>query len=67
LGFVRIHKSHRVVVIANFADSPQQLSGNALRTAGMGRFFEDVITGKTYASSENVELQPYQTVWLNRV
>lgn len=67
LGFVRIHQSHRVVVIANFADSPQQLSGNALRTAGMGRFFEDAITGETYASSDNVDLQPYQTVWLTRV
>jgi amylosucrase len=67
LGFVRIHQSHRLVVIANFSDLPQSFTGNSLRTAGMGRFFEDAITGKTYASSDDLHLQPYQTLWLCRV
>jgi amylosucrase len=67
LGFVRIHQSHRMVVIANFADSLQSFSGNALRTAGMGRFFEDAITGQTFPSSEDLHLKPYQTRWLCRV
>ena len=67
LGFVRIHQSHRMVVLANFADSLQSFSGNALRTAGMGRFFEDAITGQTFGSSEDLHLEPYQTRWLVRV
>ena len=43
------------------------ITGNALIAADMSRFFEDAITGETYASSDDVKLQPYQTLWLVRV
>ena len=67
LGFVRYHESHRMIVAANFSEQPQLLRGNAVRTAGMGRFFEDALAGATYATSEDVELDPYQILWLCRV
>lgn len=67
LSFVRYHDSHRLIVVANFTEEPQSISGNHLRTAGLGRFFEDAISGVTYATSEPVRLEPYQILWLCRV
>ena len=67
LGFVRYHESHRLIVIANFSEDPQAIDGNVLRTAGLGRFFEDAISSATYPTSEDITLQPYQIAWLRRV
>lgn len=67
LGFVRYRDGNRLVVLANFSEQPQQLDGNKLRTAGLGRFFEDVIAEQTIATSEKITLAPYQICWLKRV
>lgn len=67
LGYVRIREGHRLVVLANFSENPQSVTGNQLRTAGLGRFFQDAILGQTYATSEMLVLEPYQIVWLDRV
>ena len=67
LGYLRIREGHRVIVLANFSEESQSVEGNKLRTAGLGRFFEDVIQEKTYVTSEPVVLEPYQILWLKRV
>ncbi len=67
LGYVRVHEGDRVIVLANFSDQRQMVAGNKLRTAGMGRFFLDMITDTTYATSESLQLEPYQLFWLHRV
>jgi len=67
LGYVRIREGHRLLVLANFSEHPQVVDGNKLRTAGLGRFFHDVIQDVTYATSEPLQLQPYQLLWLNRI
>jgi amylosucrase len=67
LGFVRYHESHRLIVIANFSEDPQVMTGNSIRTAGMGRFFEDLLTNTTYPTSDDLEIAPYQILWLSRV
>lgn len=67
LCFVRMHDSHRLIVAANFSDLPQAISGNTIRTAGLGRFFEEPLSGKTYATSEDIHMDPYQILWLCRV
>jgi amylosucrase len=67
LGYSRIREGHRLIVLANFSEDRQSVHGNILRTAGLGRFFEDVIENKTYITSEPVSLDPYQIVWLKRV
>ena len=67
LGYLRIRDGHRMIVLANFSEQPQSVEGNKLRTAGLGRFFEDVIETKTYMTSEPVSLEPYQILWLKRV
>jgi len=66
LGFVRFIDSHRMIVLANFSEQPQPFDGNLLRTAGMGRFFEDCLTGTTIGTSHELILEPYQLMWLLR-
>ncbi|QGQ21479.1 DUF3459 domain-containing protein [Gimesia benthica] len=67
LGYIRINEGNRLIVLANFSEEPQQIDGNKIRTAGLGRFFQNMIDDKTYATSENIVLAPYQILWLNRV
>lgn len=67
LGYLRICEGHRLIVLANFSEESQAVEGNKLRTAGLGRFFQDVIQEKEYATSEPLVLEPYQILWLNRV
>ena len=65
--FVRSQGGDRLIVAGNFSEEPQEISGNLLRTAGLGRFFEDVISETTFQTSSNLKLDPYQVVWLKRV
>ncbi|QDV69877.1 Amylosucrase [Rosistilla carotiformis] len=67
LCFVRMNEAHRLIVIANFSEYPQVIAGNLLRTAGLGRFFEDVISGDTVSTSASHELESYQIMWMQRV
>ena len=67
LCFLRQNDGHRLIVAANFSEVPQAISGNTLRTAGLGRFFQDAITAETYPTSEDLLLEPYQYLWLARV
>ncbi|HUG66593.1 MAG TPA: alpha-amylase family glycosyl hydrolase [Pirellulaceae bacterium] len=67
LGYTRSHDGSRLIVLANFTDTEQVLSGNALRMAGLGRFFQDVLTDTLIATSEDLYFAPYQLLWLQRV
>jgi len=66
LGFARIHESSRLLVLANFSEEGQTVSGNIIRSAGLGRFYEDKIHDETITTSEDVSLGPYQLRWLHR-
>jgi amylosucrase len=67
LGYLRMHAGNRLLVLANFSDEPQTVAGNRLRTAGLGRFFQDRISNATLATSTDVCLEPYGFLWLERV
>ncbi len=67
LSFVRQHEGNRMIVIANFSEHPQQVDNNRLRTAGMGRFFEDIVSQRSITTHEPLPLQPYEYLWLRRV
>lgn len=67
LCFVRYQEGHRVIVVANFSEREQRIPGNLLRTAGLGRFFEDVISESTLATSDEVVLEAYRVLWLRRI
>jgi len=66
LGFLRIWEGNRITVLGNFSDESQTIKGNHLRTAGLGRFFRDMISDQTLATSHDLVLEPYQIVWLVR-
>ncbi len=67
LGYLRQYEGNRLMVLANFSEHPQTVLANRLRIAGLGRFFEDLVTGETLSTSGDVQLQPYQFMWLKRV
>ena len=66
-GFLRLHLGDRLMVLANFSEYDQEISGNILRTAGLGRFFRDLISETQFQTSEPIWLKPYQVVWLVRM
>ena len=66
LGYLRHDNGNRLIALANFSDVEQTISGNALRTTGLGRFFKDRILDETIATSEDIILAPYQNAWLER-
>lgn len=67
LGYVRRFEGHRLVVLANFSEEEQVIDGNKLRTAAIGRFFQDEISGATYPTSDPMRLGAYQILWLKSV
>ena len=66
-GYVRVNDGGRLVCLANFSEAEQRISGNVLRMAGVARFFEDLLSGATYATSGEFQLSGYQLVWLKAV
>jgi amylosucrase len=66
LGFIRSHDAYRAIVLANFSEHPQAIGGNQLRTSGLGRFFNDALSGQTFGTSDDVQLAPYACLWLTR-
>ncbi len=66
LAYTRQHDGNRLLMISNFADSPQSMDGNLVRTTGLGRFFLDRVSGQTYSTSDRIPLEPYGFLWLER-
>jgi amylosucrase len=58
LGYVRQHAGIRVLVLANFTEQAQTISGNLLRVYGLSYTFTDLVTGQTIAAGD-LELEPY--------
>ncbi|QEF98239.1 Amylosucrase [Stieleria maiorica] len=67
LGYVRSNEASNVVVVANFTEHPQSLDANRLRTAGLGRFFKNLLNDVEYGTAEPVVLAPYELLWLKRI
>ena len=66
LAYLRKREGARLIVLANFSESPQQVDGNLLRTHGPGRFFTDLWSGESVATSAPVAMGPYAFRWLTR-
>jgi len=67
LAYARQYEAQRVIVLSNFCEDQVEVDSNLIRTAGLGRFFEDLNTGDTITTSKPVQLEPYQFMWLSRV
>jgi len=58
LGYVRTNGAERVLVLANFTEQPQPLSGNLLRMYSPGYEMTDLVTGQCMLA-EDQSLEPY--------
>lgn len=67
LGFVRSHEGSRLVVLANFSESPQALEANRIRTASLSRHVRDLLSRREYRTSDDMWLSPYEILWLERL
>ncbi|MFN8443605.1 MAG: alpha-amylase family glycosyl hydrolase [Caldilineaceae bacterium] len=64
-GYIRTYDGHRVVVLANFSEQPQQLPANEIRLYGLGYQFNELISGQAMQLlGDTVYLEPYQALWL---
>ncbi len=64
LGYIRQHHGQRLLVVANFSETPQDFSANRLRLYGMGYHFHDFNSGTAVNAGVGLVLAPYQFVWL---
>ncbi|OYP29440.1 alpha-amylase family glycosyl hydrolase [Rhodopirellula sp. MGV] len=67
LSYIRQCDGSRLVVIGNFSEEEQSIDGNTLRTAGLGRFFVNLLTDTEYSTSLPIRLDPYDLLWLKSV
>ena len=63
-AFVRRHAGERVLVLANLTEQPQAVPANALRLAGLGYAFVDLVTNERASATEDLALAPYRVAWL---
>lgn len=63
-GYVRINSRGLLLLLANFTERAQSIAANELRLYGLGYHFLDLISGNQFALQQDLELRPYQVVWL---
>lgn len=63
-AYVRSGAGERVLCLANFTETEQQVAANELRLYGLSRTFQNLITGDEVVAQGDLSLQPYQAVWL---
>jgi amylosucrase len=64
LGFMRVHVTGPVIVLANFSEQPQRILSEHLHDQGLGLTTRDLITGTIVSLADDVPLAPYQLCWL---
>jgi len=67
LGFVRHFEGNRTLILANFTEDEQRVPANNVRTGGLGRFFQDLISEQEIATHEDLVMPPYGLLWLERI
>jgi glycosidase len=63
-GYIRRKGNQQILVLNNFSDNTQMISGNTLRLFGLGTQFRDSVTGRLFDIKDDLELDPFQFVWL---
>lgn len=63
-GYLRRSGPARLLVLANFSEQPQRVAANLVRAYGLGYAFDDLISGQRVHLGGDVELEPYQVLWL---
>jgi amylosucrase len=62
-GFVRVHGSERVAVLANFSEHPQTIPTHPLRIQGFGQALIDLIS-EAWIQGTEITLGPYQLMMI---
>jgi glycosidase len=63
-GYVRQNGVERLLALANFGEQRQIVAANVLRLAGLTGHVTDLVTGEVHAAHADLQLGPYQFVWL---
>jgi len=63
-GYFRQHQEQSVLVLANFSEEPQEISGARLRQLGLRRTFTDLVAGCVITAAESLIMEPYQLLVL---
>jgi len=58
-GFLRTYKNERLLVLANFHESPQTIPVNLLRLYGLAYNYIDLVT-RQEINTRDLELKPFQ-------
>jgi amylosucrase len=64
LGFAHYHDAGPVLVLANFSEQAQTISGETLRQAGFAWPARDLISNKPHDLHAGVTLAPLQLMWM---
>ena len=64
LGYVRWQETSRLVVFANFSETPQIIPLLGLRSEGIAHFLKDVFSETVISTSKDLHLEPYDLFWL---
>ncbi len=63
LGYVRQGEGERILILANFSETPQSFAGNLLRLYGASYTMTDLLTGRQVAA-QDMTLGPYDFLCL---
>jgi amylosucrase len=61
LGYMRVHNSHKALILANFSEREQTIPANLLRLYGLNHSFKDLIMDEDIPI-EDLKLEPYQFI-----
>jgi amylosucrase len=61
----RVHAGNWLLILANFADTPQTIQRRDLPAHDPRHPYTDLLTGDTYPLEHSVTLPPYGTLWLS--
>lgn len=63
-GYIRGRDNERVLLLNNFSDDSQTLSPEIFQLFNGSTMLIDKVSGKTYDAQKDIELDPFQYVWL---
>ncbi|RME84951.1 MAG: amylosucrase [Caldilineae bacterium] len=64
LGYVRRHNGARLLALYNFSEQAQTLAANTVRLHGLSYHFLDLVAGQPLTLDADLNLAPYQFLWL---
>lgn len=60
LGYFRHHPEQTALVLANFSENEQEISGTRLRQLGLRKTFTDVVSGQVVMAVQALKLEAYR-------